>query len=244
MAKSSGLGMQCYVHGYDLSGDVGAIDSISTPRGVLEVPGIDKSAMERILSHTDAQAAFTAFFNDAAGQEHAALSGLPTTDRVLVMAKSSTRGASAFGMVGKQINYDPTRGPDGSLTLDVSAMGSTGTAPGWGEMLSAGKETFSSSGSKASYDGGASSSNGIGIWAHAFSLGSGTPTLLVEDSSDDAIWATLATLTINGANEAEYVAVSGSVDRYLRITTTGTFTDFAVAVMARRFTANDIEAAA
>lgn len=244
MTKSSGLGMQCYVGGYDLSGDIGALDNLSTPRGIFEVPGIDTSAMERVLTHSDAQLGFSAYFNDAAAQAHPVLSALPTTDQTIIVAKSTTRGASAFGMQGKQINYDPSRPGDGSLTIAVNVQGSSGESPGWGAMLTAGKETHASAGSTASVDQSASSSNGIGIWAQAFSLGSGTPTLLVEDSANDSTWATLATLTINGANEHEYAVASGSVDRYLRITTTGTFTDFVVAVMVRRFTANDLEAAA
>ena len=49
MAKTSGLGQELYVHGYDLSGDVGSLDSVGSPREQLEVPAINKSARERIF---------------------------------------------------------------------------------------------------------------------------------------------------------------------------------------------------
>lgn len=244
MAKSTGLYMQCYVGGYDLSGDVGAIDSISTPRSVIDLTAINQSAMDRGLTRADSSIGFTAYFNDAADRAHDALSTLPTANRTVVVAKSTTRAAVAFGMQAKQIGYDPSRDAVGNLTISVSAQGSGGKSPGWGVMLSAGLETHASAGSKASVDNAAATSNGAGIWAHAMSLGSGTPTLLVEHSTDNSIWATLATLTINGANEHEYASVAGTVNRYLRLTTTGTFTNFAVAVMLRRFTADDLEAAA
>ena len=243
MAKSSGLGMRLFIGGYDLSGDVGAIDNISTPRGVLEVPGIDKSAMERVLTHADASISFTSFFNKT-GDAWALLSALPTAEQTVLVLKASTREASALGMTGRQINYDPSRPADGSLSISTQVQGSSGVAPGWGLMLTAGKETHASAGSTAGINNLSSTSQGLGIWAHAFSLSSGAPTLIVEDSANGSVWATLQTLTINGAREHEYIVKSGTIRQHLRITTTGSFSNFAVAVMARRFTADDLEAAA
>ena len=44
MAKKSGLGNNLFISGYDLSGDVGAIGSIASTRGVQDVTSINKSA--------------------------------------------------------------------------------------------------------------------------------------------------------------------------------------------------------
>ena len=52
MAKSSGLGDAFYIDEYDMSGDVGSIQSIACPMAVQEVPGVNKYAQERIgLKH-------------------------------------------------------------------------------------------------------------------------------------------------------------------------------------------------
>ena len=53
MAKKAGLAQEFFVQGYDLSGDVSAINNASSPRGVLDVPGINASAMDRIMPRTD-----------------------------------------------------------------------------------------------------------------------------------------------------------------------------------------------
>ena len=66
MAKKSGLGNNLFISGYDLSGDVGVINTISTTRGVQDVTSINKSAHERLLTHSDSSIDFNSFFNDAA----------------------------------------------------------------------------------------------------------------------------------------------------------------------------------
>ena len=48
MAKTSGLGDNCYVGGYDLSGDIGSLGKISGSVATIDVTGINKSAFERI----------------------------------------------------------------------------------------------------------------------------------------------------------------------------------------------------
>ena len=49
MAKQSGLGQQIFVHGYDLSGDVAAIDNAGSPREALDTTALNASAHERVL---------------------------------------------------------------------------------------------------------------------------------------------------------------------------------------------------
>ena len=62
MAKKSGLGNNLYISGFDLSGDIGAINNITTTRGVQDVTSINKSAHERLLTHTDSSINFNSFF--------------------------------------------------------------------------------------------------------------------------------------------------------------------------------------
>lgn len=140
MTKTSGLGDELFVGGYQLSGDIQQLGNISSPRATLETTGINKSAYERIYGQRDGAIEMTTFFNTATSQEHAVLKTLPTTDVHLMYCRGTTLGNPAACMVSKQINYDPTRGNDGSFTFGVSAQ-ANGFGLGWGEQLTAGLRT-------------------------------------------------------------------------------------------------------
>lgn len=245
MAKKSGLGGQFYIGGYDLSGDVSAINNAGSPRQTLEVTGLDKSAIERVMGLSDGNLEIAVWFNDAALQEHAALSTLPTTDRLALYAQGGAIGDVAAGIQGKQINYDWTRGNDGSLAGVVQVQGSAGAPLEWMVMLTAGVDVAASSGSVASKDDTASSASGLAAILQVVDIDSGTPTVVLEDSANDSSWATLISFTAvaNGAEPtAERKTVAGTVDRYLRVTTTGTFTNLDYALAYRRGAAADDEA--
>src|SRR6266545_7652533 len=154
MAKQSGLGDNLYVGGYDLSGDVGAIGSIAGGPAALDVTAIDKSGHERLGGQRDGSLEFTSFFDDAALAEHAALKTLPTTDRIVSYYRGTVLGGQAASLVAKQINYDPTRGEDGSLTFKVNAL-ANGYGLDWGRSLTAGKRS----------DGGAANGTGVDFGA-------------------------------------------------------------------------------
>ena len=104
MAKKSGLGDNIFVHGYDLSGDVGAVDKISGSKKVTDITGINSSAVERLALQGDGEISFSAWFNSAADQEHAALKGLPTGDRQVTYCPGTTAGDTASMLTAKQIN--------------------------------------------------------------------------------------------------------------------------------------------
>jgi len=87
MTKRSGLGDNFYIGGYDLSGDVGAVNTIADRTGLLDATGIDKSGRERMSGLASGEISFNSFFNDAAGQAHEALKGLVKTDRIAMWLK-------------------------------------------------------------------------------------------------------------------------------------------------------------
>jgi hypothetical protein len=247
MAKSSGLGQQFWYHGRNISGDVGTLNSIGSPRGVLDVTGIDAAAFVRLLSHSDGIIDFSGFFNIATDQEHDALSGLRTTDIVATLAMSSTRGATMASLVGKQDGYSLDRGSDGSLSTGAVVLGNQSPLE-WGVMITAGQETIASAGSLTGLDeNGADASSAFGAVAYLqfLSLASGNPAVLVEDSTDstngvDGSWATLLTFVEGTPPLGERKTVTGNVDRWVRATASGTFSNAVVAVGFRRGTADDI----
>ena len=104
-------------------------------------------------------------------------------------------------------------------------------------LLSAGQITQSSAGSESSKDDSASSSSGIAAYLQMVDINSGAPTITIEHSPNNSSWSTLLSFSAisNGAEPtAERVTASGTVNRYLRITSTGTFSNAKFVVAYRR----------
>jgi len=244
MAKKSGLGGQIFVGGYDLSGDVAAINNASSPRELLDSTALNASGHERVMGLSDGNLAVNSWFNDSTEQEHAAFKSLPTTDRIVTWAVGATRGDVAACLVSKQINYDGSRGSDGSLSFTIDSQ-ANGVGLDWCETLTTGKETHSSAGSSTSRDDGAATSAGMVAYLEIVDCDSGTPTVTIQQSSDNGssdAFATVLSFTAVGyasAPTAERITVSGAVERYLRITTTGTFSNLDFIVSTRRGTSQD-----
>jgi hypothetical protein len=140
MAKQTGLGDNCYVAGYDLSGDIGSLGRIGGGPAALEATGINKSAFERLFGLRTGSIEFNSYFNPSTNASHDTLSNLPTSDVIVTYCRGTTLGNPSACLVGKQINYDGTRGADGSFTFAVNAL-SNGYGIEWGRQLTAGKRT-------------------------------------------------------------------------------------------------------
>ena len=236
MTKQSGLGDNFYIGGYNISGDVGSLGSISCPLSPLEDTGIDKLAMERLGGLRSGHIEFSAFFNTSAGQEHAALKTLPTASTIATYFRGTTVGDPAFALQGKQLNYDPVRGADGSLVENVTVE-SDQYGGEWGIMLTAGVRSLSgTSGSGTSVDTGASLSFGAQMYVQVFSFTGTDAEIRFQDSADDSSFGTVGSLnpTITTAPYTTRVATSNTatIRRYIRVTVpTGTFTQLSFAVM-------------
>lgn len=233
MAKQSGLGDNLYVAGYNVSGDIGSIGSVKGGPALLEVTGIDKSGTERVGGLRDGSMEYTAYFNKAAGQAHDVFSALPTSDDVVTYFRGTTIGNSAACLVAKQIGYDGERGDDGSLTFKVEAQ-ANGYGIEWGEQLTDGVRTDSTGTSGSAYDYGSSTAYGLQAYFQVFSVTGTSVIITVEHSADNVSWSTLATWSGVSALGATRIAATGTVNRYLRVTTAGTFTDAQFAVAAVR----------
>jgi hypothetical protein len=234
--KQSGLGDRLFVAGFDLSGDISAVQRVAGGPAALEVTGIDKSAPERIGGLRDGGIDFTAWFNDAAGQSHPVLSTLPTTDRIVSYFRGAAIGSPTASCVAKQVNYDGTRAQDGTLTHTVNAV-PNGYGVEWGLQLTAGKRTDSTATNGASIDYGAvSTAFGLQAWLHVFAFTGTSVTVTIQDSADNISFANVSGAVFTAATgvTSERIAVSGTVRRYLRAITTGTFSNAVFAVQVTR----------
>lgn len=249
MAKQSGLGDALYVHGYDLSGDVGEVSAIHAITNLLDMTGLDKSAHERISGLFDGEITFNHFFNKATGQEFAVLSPKAGTDRVVCYFKGGAIGNMAAALVAKQINYDFTRGTDGSLAGPSQHMANA-YGLDYCEQLTAGKRTDTAATNGASLDGGAASALGAAAYLQVFAFTGTDATVKVQSSSDDAAtdpFADVSGLTFTQITtstptaERKVTSLTASIEQYLRavsVTSAG-FTSLEFAVCLTRYPVDD-----
>lgn len=134
MAKESGLGISTL----SVDDSAGAAKAIvnditsfqfATPRGVQDVTGVDKSAMERLLLLADFSITLNGVFNDAADFSHAVFKTVPSTS----VARTVTITHSGQTLANETLftDYALNRATDGSLTWTAPGVLSNGTVPSW-----------------------------------------------------------------------------------------------------------------
>lgn len=238
MAKSSGLGDGLLIAGYDASGDIQQLGSISGGPALLNMTGINKSAYERQGGLRSGQIEFTAFHNHVAvtGATHDKLAALPTTDVILSYLRGTTLGDPSASLVAKQVNYDGTRGDDGMLTFAVSAQ-SNGYGIEWGRQLTAGVRTDTGATNGTSIDTAASASFGGQAYLHVTAFTGTDATIKIQDSADNSSFTDVASFAftqVTAAPTSERIALSNTatIRRYVRVitVTTGGFSSLSFAV--------------
>lgn len=103
--------------------------SFATPRGVQDVTGIDKSAMERLLLLADASIQLNGVFNDASDQSFDVFKTVPSTS----VARTVTNTISGQSLPAEMLftDFAMTRAGDGSLTWTAPGVLADGTVPTW-----------------------------------------------------------------------------------------------------------------
>lgn len=251
MAKQSGLGDALWIAGYDVSGDIQQLNEIQGGASPIDVTGIDKSAMERILGVRDGKIDATTFFNPTNGvgqpkSVHERLSLLPTTDQVVTYCRGTSLGAPAACLTSKQLNYDMKRSNAGEVTFDESSV-ANGFGLEWGVQLTAGKRTDATATNGTGVDFGLGSSGtgpsafGAQFYLHVFAFTGTSVTVKVQESSDNGVgdaWADVVGGTFTAATGITTQRLETprgqTVERYLRAITTGVFTNAVFAVVANR----------
>lgn len=101
----------------------------ATPRGVQEITGVDKSAMERLLLLADFSITLNGVFNDASNQAHDTFKSVPSTS----VARTVTLAVSGNTLANEVLftDYSMNRANDGSLTWSAPGVLADGTVPTW-----------------------------------------------------------------------------------------------------------------
>jgi len=103
----------------------------ATPRGVQDVTGLDKSAIERLLLLADFSIQVNGVFNPAATtSEHAVFSTVPSTS--VNRAVNITTNGKNLNLTGVLFtDYQITRAAAGELTYQAPGVLADGTVPTW-----------------------------------------------------------------------------------------------------------------
>jgi hypothetical protein len=134
MPKESGLGWTTFSVDnaagslQDIKNDVTALN-FSTPRGVQDITGLDKSAYERLLLLADFVCEPSGVFNDTANRAHPVLStaGSSNTVReVSIVVSGQTLTNQCI-----QTDYQVQRPASGELTWSAPLSLADGTVPTW-----------------------------------------------------------------------------------------------------------------
>lgn len=137
MAKETGLGWTTL--SVDAAG--GAVKAIkndvtnfsfATPRGVQDVTGVDKSAMERLLLLADFSIDLNGVFNDAADASHDVFKTVSSVSAAQEQ-RTVTLTVSGQTLANECVftDYALTRGNDGALTWTAPGVLANGTVPTW-----------------------------------------------------------------------------------------------------------------
>lgn len=103
---------------------------LATPRGVQDVTGLDKSAMERLVLLADASITLNGVFNPSASKSHQTLRTVTTGQNLRTTSIGIASQTLAMEML--YTDYNLNRAQDGSFVWSSPGVLADGTVPTWG----------------------------------------------------------------------------------------------------------------
>lgn len=244
--KTHGMGDQFWVGGVDLGADTNSFTKIGGGPATLPATNITQSAEARFGGQLDGGMEVISYWNADPAAAHSVYGALPTADVVATYAHTTLIGGPSANLNAKQTDYIGNRGQDGSFLLTVPMLADAFGLQ-WALQATAGKRTDAAATAAAAVsplDQLVVSPGAFGatMYVQLFSLGSGSVTIKLQDSLDnagdpyaDVAGATTAALAA-AVTAVRVQTASIAVKRYIKVVTTGVFTNavFAVSVARHR----------
>jgi hypothetical protein len=228
MAKQSGLGDRLAVGAFDLGGDIGSLQRIGGGPQALDLTDITQGGYGRVGGLRTGAIEFTSWWNPAAGRSHSLLKTLPYADTLVTYGRGSSLGSPAASCVAKQIGYDGNRGADGSFSLGVATM-SNGYGLEWGRQVTPWLRTDTAATNGTGVDFAAATAFGGQFYLHLTAFTGTSVVVKIQDSADNVTFADVAGAAFTSATgptwERIAIANNATIRRYVRVATTGTFSN-------------------
>jgi hypothetical protein len=193
LAKQNGLGARFFVGGYDISGDINALDSIHAEQALNDDTDITQFAHSRLPVLRDGSMSFTSFFD--AANAHPVLSALPTADVLMTfLVPPLVIGSPVANLNAKEIDYPPQRASDAGLTMKVEGQGQ-GYGLEWGLQMTPGLRTDTGGAQGSSLNNGAASLYGAQAYLQCTAFTGTSANIIVQHAPDNTTWTALLTFT-------------------------------------------------
>lgn len=165
------------------------------------------------------------------GTGHNALSALPRTDDIASYFRGSTLLNPAACCIGKQLNYDGTRDNSGNFTLKCEVQ-ANGFGIEWGKQITAGLRTDTTATTGSAVDQGAGSTFGAQAYLQLVGfVGTSVDVKVRHCTTSGGTYADLIDFGSLAAIGAVRGTAAGTVNEFLKVVTSGTFTYAKFAVM-------------
>jgi hypothetical protein len=239
MAKTAAVGDRFFADGYDLSGDIGAVQSLSNTRGEQDVTGLNTAGHERLQLLADGAIEFNSYYTGQATDSplvhaHERFKGHTSMVNCTYLA-GTTLGGYGYGLVAKQFAYGMERGADASLLCSVSAKAAGGTAPEWGYILEDTATSTTNENGTALDLGASHGIDDMAFYLHAVAFTGTSVTIIIQtdDNSGFSSATTYGSFTAVSGRTSQRLEVAGAPERYIRWrTNAGTFSSVTFTILA------------
>lgn len=222
MSVKAGVNGRVYLAAYDISGRVNRY-GISLPREFGECTGMGDTGRKRSPTLHNNSFNLEAYYDVASGNITEIMNTLRSTSAVASLCFGAAQEDKAIAGYGAlQESYDTEIPIDGLVRISSVFRFSDLAVDGY--VLQA-KATKTSDGNGDGVDDGAQSTDGAEAYLHVFSCGGDDALIVkVQDDDNDSFTSPNDLITFTTANGAtsERATASGTVQRYVRVTWSGT----------------------
>jgi hypothetical protein len=149
----------------------------------------------------------------------------------IVPAGAGTIGNRASLAEAFATSYGVSAAVGDAVSISAEAQVSGGLIPG---VVLANLVARTAAGQTAALDNAASTAGGVKAFLHLTAFSGTDVTIKIQESADNSTWADLITFTQATGATSEVAAATGTIDRYLRVDISGTFTTVTFAVTLAR----------
>lgn len=216
----------------DLSAYLNSWDTTLTA-DTAEVTCFGNGSKAYIAGGKDATVSLSGFFDGSASAVDSVLATAIGGTRVLTLSEAGVGTIGNRALVGQAIHtsYQVSAPVGDAVTISAEAQVTGGMASG---VVLADLTARTAAGNTTAVDNAASSANGAMANVHLTAFTGTNITVKVQHSADNSTWVDLITFTQLTAAGSENKTVTGTVNRYLRVNLSGTFTSATLAVAAAR----------